>query len=242
MDWLDPYEIRARIAPSVVVSFPLIATLLFTMLAISDSVTQFLSSGVVLLLIIYALSFLLRHLGKSIESELWGRWGGAPSTRVLRWNDTTFDADSKQQLRSGIEELCGIKLKHSEEEGDNSKGEDDQIAQAFRQVKAVVRRDNPDGVWLKHNAEYGFQRNLLGSRAVWLVLSVLGALTCAGAWYYSEEAVLIVGSVLNVLSLIMCLAWWRLLPTFAKEAADRYAESIWTSFLAIANTEERQHQ
>lgn len=234
MEWFDPYEIRARIAPTVVVSFPLIVTLLFTMLSISDSIAQFLSSGVVLLLMVYTLSFLVRHLGKRVEPKLWERWGGAPSTRVMRWSDTTFDDDLKGQLRSSVEQLCGVKLKSREEEAEEPKEADRQTIQAFRQVRAIVRREDPDGVWFKHNAEYGFQRNLLGSMALWLVLSVLGALVCAGGWYIGGDTVLLVGSVLNVLSLIVCIVWWRLLPTFAQEAANRYAESVWTSFLVSA--------
>lgn len=103
-------------------------------------------------------------------------------------------------------------------------------------MRAIVRREDQEKLWNKHNAEYGFARNLLGSREVWLLVSILGVVICGIAYSLQSSDVLIGALILNGIS--FCLAiffgWW-LLPKIAKEAADKYAESIWNCFLVIAN-------
>jgi len=146
MEWFDPYEIRARVAPALVVSLPGIVTLFFVVLSISESLAQFLSSGVVLVILVYTASFLVRYLGRRIESAIWRRWDGPPSTRFLRWRDTHFGDEVKRPLHEGVKRLCGIELSTAEEESTDHEEADRRISQAFGQVKAVVRRDDPDGV------------------------------------------------------------------------------------------------
>jgi len=138
-----------------------------------------------------------------------------------------------------VKQLCQVSLRSEDEETEDPKEADQQIEQAFVQVRAVMRREDDAGIWTKHNAEYGFARNLLGSRFIWLTLSLLGTAACALAWYLTGDNAAIATTVLDCLSLLCAfLGGWYLLPTLAKEAADRYAEGIWNSFLTIANKDQ----
>lgn len=237
MEWLDPYEMRARMAPTIIVSLSLAITLFFIVHGKFDSLIHFLlGSGVILIVLIYALSFLVRHYGRAIEADLWTKWGGPPSTRFMRWRDSTFGDDLKQQFHAAAERHCEIKLMSKEEEDNNPDGADRQIVQAFSLVRAIVRHDDPEGVWTKHNAEYGFNRNLMGSRGIWLLFSIVGVVTWGVFWWHFKKddiLILVFGLAPNVLSAIVSIfGGWYLLPKFTKDAADRYAESIWNSFLA----------
>lgn len=235
MEWFDPYEIRARIVPSIIVCLPLIITLLTIASEISGSLFHLLGSGVALIVLIYALSFLVRHYGKKIEPDLWAKWDGPPSTRFMRWRDQTWNAVLKHQFHAAVERICGIKLKSKKEEADAPVETDQQIAQAFLQVKAIVRRDEPEGVWTKHNAEYGFHRNLLGSRGLWLMFSILGAAICGVVWNFTRADMSIVGFTLNIVLVVGSILWgWHFLPKFVKDSANRYSESVWNSFLVSA--------
>lgn len=70
---------------------PGIVTLFLVVLTVSGaSFAQLLGIGVVLVALIYAASFLIRYLGRSIERKAWEGWGGPPSTL-----DRVFKADSK---------------------------------------------------------------------------------------------------------------------------------------------------
>lgn len=98
MGVLDAYEVRARAAPTLIVSLPAIAALLLFVYSISRSLAQLVGSGIVLLVVIYALSFLVRHLGKRIQPGLYESWGGLPSMRFMRWRDDHFDDETKTEL------------------------------------------------------------------------------------------------------------------------------------------------
>jgi hypothetical protein len=240
VDWLDQYEIRARIAPTVVVLSPLFFAFFFIVLGLTGSWPGSLTSmGVVALLLIYVLSFLPGQRGKKIEPALWTSWDGPPTTRRMRWRDPTLDDETKRRLRERAEEVSGVTLLSVEEEKGNPEEADQLIARAFEQVRATLREEDPEGVWVKHNAEYGANRNLLGSRGIWLGLSVLGALMCGAVWYFGVRDVwLLLGLGVEVASAVAAYVMgWHVLPRSAKMAADRYAESTSNAFLTGANTD-----
>jgi hypothetical protein len=239
--WLDQYEIRARIAPTVVVLSPLFFAFFFIALGLTGSWPGSLASvGVVALLLIYILSFLPSQRGKKIESDLWADWDGPPSTGRMRWRDPTLHDETKRRLRARAEKVSGVKLLSEEEEKRHPEEADELIARAFEQVRATVREENPEGNWAKHNAEYGAIRNLLGSRTIWLTLSVLGALICGAVWYFAARDVwLLLGLGAEVTSVVAAYVMgWHVLPRSAKMAADRYAESVSNAFLASAGTDQ----
>lgn len=241
MPWFfDQYEIRARIVPTIVVFSPLILAFLLIVLSISGSLLTSLSSVAVLAVIIaYALSFLPRQLGRRIEPKLWANWEGAPTTRMLRWRDQTLDDGTKRRMHARAVQVSGVTLCSREEERRDFREADKRISQALAQVRATVRREDPEGLWSKHNAEYGLNRNLLGSRDLWMAMSVLGTVTCAVVWYfYPTDSPLIVALILEFVSIVLAyLFGWHLLPRSVRTAADRYAESVLGSFLAGANKE-----
>lgn len=233
MEWFDPYEIRARIAPALVVSLPGVVTLFFVVLTISGgSFAQLLGIGAVLVTLIYAASFLIRYLGRRIELKTWEGWGGPPSTRFLRWRDAHFGEESKRSLHESVKRLCDIQLSSPEEERSDKTEADRRISEAFGQVKAMVRQNDPEGVWSKHNAEYGFHRNLTGSRGLWVLSAIAATLVCGAIWYSGSDELMLVASAINSLLIVWSIVWgWYFLPRFMKEAADKYADSIWNSFL-----------
>lgn len=236
MSIFDSYEIRARIAPSIIVSFPLVVTLYSLALDIPSSWDWLLGASLFALAFVYGFSFLVRHLGKRIEPDLWKSWGGAPSVRFLRWRDDFFDEALTSQMHSAVSLLCQRGLPSPNEEREAPKTGDEKIDQAFKQVRAIVRREDQEKLWDKHNAEYGFNRNLLGSREVWMLISILGVVICGVAYFVQPSEVLIGALILNGLCLCFAIFFGRwLLPKTTKEAADRYAESVWSCFLAIAN-------
>lgn len=239
MDWLDSYEIRARIAPTIIVFSPIAILAILTWPDIFSSLNLVLGETVLLVFFLYALSFIVKHYGKKIEPHLWSQWGGAPSTRFLQWRDPTFTFMFKENVRVSLKNQFKIILPSKEMEEKNPVDGDNQIAAAFLQVKSFLYKKDPEGLWKKHNMEYGFNRNLIGSRGIWLILSIVGTAAFTLFWMKSGENLFFLGIVLNAIE-IFCsiIVGWYYLPSFVKEAADRYAESAWMAFSAIS---ERNH-
>lgn len=236
MDWLDQYEIRARIMPAAIISLPIAISIIAITSIISDQFTQWIVGGGFIFIIFgYMLSFLIRYYGRELEKDLWIKWDGAPSTRFMRWRDSTFGDDLKQQLHETVKNHCGIALSTRAQEEIDPRKADEQIGQSFLHVKGIVRKDDPEGVWSKHNAEYGFHRNLLGSRKFWLAFPIIGIMACGTVFYFMKNENLVLGLALNILmAIISILGGWYYLPMVIKITADRYAESMWISFLACS--------
>jgi hypothetical protein len=245
MQLLDRYQIQARIAPTLIVFLPLIVALLAVLLGLFGplpvSLFGFGMIALAALAVLYALSFWVQHLGKEKQDELWAGWGGAPTTRVLRWRDTTLMDEKKRRMRDKAQEISGVTLLSEAEERERSEEADERIEQAVAQVRRAVRRSDPDNLSSVHNAEYGFCRNLLGSRSLLVYTSVLGALVCGGLWlFYERNGWFLAGFVVSaVFALAALVVGWRLLPEFTRKAADRYADSLLGSFLDQPGTEGR---
>jgi hypothetical protein len=237
--WFDAYEIRARIIPSAIVVSPLIVTLGLALFASLDSLWKAASTTAVGVASCYALSLLLiRGRGSRIEGYLWNTWGGPPSTRFLRWRDNTFGQDLKRNIHSAVETTLRIKLKSETEEREDPTAADQQINDAFHQVRTMIRLKNQDGLWSVHNAEYGFCRNLLANSDIWLSLAGIGVLACGGAWWVIRESAWLFGTVINLILFATALISRRhSLPRACRHAADRYAESAWNAFLTVVREE-----
>lgn len=236
MEWLDPYEIRARIAPTIIVFSPNILLIVLTWPDLFSSLNLVLGETVLVFFFLYALSFLVRYYGKKIEPILWSQWDGAPSTRFMRWNDPTFSISFKEKMRDILKNQFNVVLLSREMETKMPVEADRQIETAFIQVKARLYRSDPEGPWKKHNMEYGFNRNLVGSRGIWLILSFTGVLGFSLLWFQFGGNAYLVGMVVDSIE-IFCsiIIGWHYLPLMTKNAADRYAESAWMAFSIIPN-------
>ena len=242
MTLFDPYEIRARVIPAILVSLSPIITCIALLSLLNDTpdlILRFILGGSVVVVFIYVFTFVVRYLGRKYEPQLWEDWDGPPSTRFLRWRDSTFDDRLKQKLHHNVKQVLGISLLSREEEENDPSTADERISQAFLQVRALVRKEDQNGLWQSHNAEYGYHRNLVGSRKLWLFLTVIGTIICGGFWYLCNNDSLLFGFIINVMLLIgTLLLGWYFLPKSAKIASDCYGESMWSSFLTL--TDERK--
>ena len=237
--FLDPYELKARIAPGLIVLLPLLATAIYAA-PILSSWSIFAAGSVCTLALLYGLSFLVRARGKAIERDLWEAWGGAPSTRFMRFRDSTFGADLKLSIQAALAREFSARLVNPADEAKNPGRADNAIIDAFRHVRQYLRQHDPGGLWFKQDIEYGFCRNLLACRAIWLSIAACSAifsLFCAAG---SGGKFLNPASAIGGLSIVCSLYMgWLVLPGATKRTAEAYAESAWMAFLQVAQAEKR---
>lgn len=232
----DYYELRARIIPAILIFSPLLLCSVSMAYSISDSVAWATGGGLVTLAVAYVLSFVVRSLGRKVETVLWEKWNGPPSTRFMRWQDSFFSPEVKRLYHDAIRAEFGIQLKDETEEHEDPPEADRLIMDAFRQVRSFVRIEDGKGVWNAHNAEYGFLRNIFGSRFLWLTLALLGTILCGYLFYITGIGVTVVSVIINgflALLALLCCSLHTQMIEFIKQVADRYAESTWGSFITI---------
>jgi hypothetical protein len=231
---IDTYVLKARIFPGLIVALPIVADALYFAPALGNW-SLFGTTSLCCIALLYGLGHVVRALGGSIEATLWCRWDGPPSTRYMRHRDRTFGPSLKAPLHKAVAEQFGIRLFNEAEELANRVGADKEISDAFVRVRQYLRQHDPDGLWSKHNVEYGFSRNLLACRTLWLVIALCAIGVAVILAAKTGSGVLNPAFVIGAISLICSVyVGWFLLPSATKKIGERYAESAWMAFLHVA--------
>jgi hypothetical protein len=231
--FIDEYELKARIAPGLIVALPALVDAIHVMPSLSNW-PILATGGIIALVLLYGLGHVIRAAGQQLEPTLWKQWGGPPSTRLMRHADTFFGAELKKSIRAAVAQEFEITLPIPEQEK-RDHGCDKAISDAFRRVRAFLKQLDPTGVWQKNNIEYNFCRNLLGARMLWasvaagsLVVAILHSAT--NHLGFLNPAVLV-----SSLSLVAAgYVGWRVLPNVTRRTAERYAELAWMTFLQVS--------
>src|ERR1700731_3252349 len=111
----DPYDRPARLYPGLLVVLPL-AVLLTGLYGTTQNpasvvlpVLGFCGAG-------YLLGRLSRDASKRIQDHLFTKWGGAPTTQLLRFRNTVIDVHTKERFHSIIAQGIGKPLPTREAE------------------------------------------------------------------------------------------------------------------------------
>lgn len=231
--FFDKYELRARLAPAILMLLPVVLPL---RAALPAGGIGWVESLLVAIPVLLCLTLLVAMLGRRLEPKLWQKWDGPPSTRYCRWRDDTLGKQRKTNLHAAVSQHLRVELYSLQKERARPEEADRVIVDAFRQVKEILRRRDPTGLWSAHNANYGFARNFLAS-AIWgIVLSLLAAIACLVMWLRTDEQLAFVGIWVEVglaAIFLVCRLW--VMPGVAKLHADRYAECAWETFLVITD-------
>lgn len=169
----DPYELKARITPGLLVALPILVPLV-SVYGVKNPVL----TGVFGLLCgcgaVYALASIARGRGKQLEERLVQSWGGMPTTIALRHRDSFLDSVSKARYHQAIRSKLGIEMPTPEEEAADPAKADDKYLGATKRLRELTRGDK--NLLLKENIAYGFHRNMVAMKPVGLMTSTIGLL------------------------------------------------------------------
>jgi hypothetical protein len=236
----DPYERKARLYPGFLVAMP--PALLFlcseaTSLSKAKAIVIFfLSAGGV-----YWLGANIRNLGKRSEERLFAKWGGKPTTIILRHADSTLDPISKQRYHDFFGSTAQIRMPNRDEELGSPKSADDSYRAAVAWLIEKTRDQAKFPLLFKENINYGFSRNMYGARYIGMAISALSLLFSLQhskiiGWkmpFFDGQAISSIPS-LALLAMagmgIILLSWLFIVgEDFVKRAAYTYAERLMLS-------------
>ncbi|MGS6472823.1 hypothetical protein ACUS6C_04145 [Pseudomonas aeruginosa] len=167
----DPYERKARLFPGLLVVLPMG----ILVLSISGKLDPYLKL-VASLLISCGAPFLLvniaRDAGKALEWKLFKKWGGMPTTQLLRHNDEYFDTNTKQRYHSLIQSASGIHMPDRQSELSNPRAADEAYRAAALWLITQTRDVKKFHHVFRENVAYGFRRNATGMRWIGLLVAL----------------------------------------------------------------------
>ncbi len=235
---VDTYSTKARALPAILVVLPaaLAAAVWFPneWAGWGIGTGMLTSSGLLALM-----TELARDPGKRREPELFERWGGKPTTQLLRHSDTTIDAVTKRRYHEHLGQMVpGIKMPTAAREAANPAAADDVYSSCTKYLIERARSAKDFPLVFKELKSYGFRRTLWGMKPVGLTLAATGLVATA------IRAVSLRGEVTSPTALIASLviamllvAWsFQITSNWIRLVAFAYAQSLLASCDRIAVT------
>lgn len=232
---LDPYDVRARLLPGLLVLFPAILYLTL-LLGTKSPVVVGLSSVLVTCGGPYLLSSFIRTWGQRAQNCLYQRWGGQPSTILLRHRDTTLPTPTKHRYHELATARLGVAMPSAEEELRDSVQADLAYAAAADKLRPQTNDRKEFPFIFKELMAYGFNRNAYGVRWVGFsvaILIVITTLANAEAFalespYWRTPELDNAHTIVLVLSLTMAVLWCaHFTGETVRLAGVSYAKRLW---------------
>ena len=184
----DRYDWIARIYPAFLTLLPVIV-LAFVLYPKGLSLNLLAGNTVLGLFsfcVIYLLASIARYRGERIEERLLRRWGGWPTTIMLRHRDPAVDPSTKARYHAALRTLHPTVVIPTEDEENERPAEADDLYRSAT-LRLIEQRRGPAYALLQgENASYGFRRNMLGMRSIGIVVGVATALGAALVWAESH--------------------------------------------------------
>ncbi|YCI07030.1 hypothetical protein M1D34_31795 (plasmid) [Ensifer sp. D2-11] len=230
MNFLDAYNLRARLLPAVIAIAPAIALALVSTSYTSFSMPETIAIAAVAALFV-GFADVARRRGKWIEPRLFSKAEGKPSVRFLRHSDTTIDDTTKRRYREFLARKIG-------EQAPTLRDEQSYPSQAngfYERCGTWLREQTRDTakfpILFEENKTYGFRRNLLGLKwpglllnasVVFFCVAVLHAwLPWAGHWNQAQ-----IGTVLVVAAIHAGFFLFLVSERAVAQASDQYARQL----------------
>lgn len=235
----DLYTWRARIAPAFLVVLPLaIAIFLWA----PDTILLGRLAGVVLgpLGVAMLMAQVGRDRGYMKQPQLWRRWGGAPTTQLLRHRNRESNPVLRERYHQKLRELQPDVVIPTLEEEEQDPQKADHIYEAcVRHLITRTRERKQFPLLFNENVNYGFRRNLWGMKPLGTLFALAGLAACGlNLWVHWErtEGVAAEAAVSSAFNLGLLLFWlfWAT-PGWVRIAGDAYAARLFETCEQLQN-------
>lgn len=169
---LDPYDLKARYLPGLLVLLPSILCVVLLYGAKSPTAVA-LTSVLTACGGPYLLASFVRTWGQHAQDRLFLQWGGQPSTILLRHRHEQLPPMTKRRYGELSASKLGIYLPTAEDEARNPERADQAYVAAANALRPLTNDRKIFPFVFKELVAYGFNRNAYGSRWVGLAVALL---------------------------------------------------------------------
>jgi len=220
----DEYELRARVFPAVIVTLPAVVTA-YTFIPSLRSLGGIAGGAIIESAFLFLLARIARDRGKRIQDRLYTKWGGKPTTAMLRHSDQRLDPFTKDRYKRMLAKSFTESFPTQQEESANPQRAD-QIYDSAVRALIEKRRGKTYRLVFAENCNFGFVRNVLGLKPIGLCISALGfGVGIVLVWHRAAE---IPNPLYIPLLVSMGVAILLLMITegSARRTAEAYAEAL----------------
>ena len=235
--FFDRYVVVARLFPALIFIAPIFVAAIVVFPKLLSGYRNSGALGLAAVGALYFVSSLARSRGKIVEHDLIARWGGWPTTILLRHRDQTIDPKSKARYHSALEKMLGETLPGEADERADPTNSD----HAYRSATKLLlerRRGKQHARVHEENASFGFRRNLLGLKRPAITIAMVCVIGTVVAWTLINQSVnietvwasliakpimpgLVLGDMVYVIALL-----WGVNDRFVRQAGNEYALAL----------------
>lgn len=250
---LDPYERKARLMPALLVLAPLVA-ILWSIFGDKVDVKSGLAALLTACGVLFWMAKVVRNAGARLQDGLFTRWGGMPSTQLLRHRDSTIDPITKERYHQVLSKGIGKDFPSEAAEDAAPEAADLVYRSGIKWLIEQTRDPRRYACLLKENIAYGFHRNMLGLRPI--AISVAAISLGASLVWIGSAAQSIPGDysaklskiefehvAALIVSLSALLMWiFGVTEAGVRAAAFAYGERLLQACEGMVNLYEQEHQ
>lgn len=177
--YFDEYSFNARVKPALFLVFPIFISLL----VLFEPSRTWTGSTVTFLVAFGVINFAANQMsakGNALQEKLFEKWGGAPTTILLRYTDNTIDSVTKSRYMDRLALLISnFSSTTPEYEQANPERSDELYRSASNYLREHTRDKTIYPLVFKENIAYGFARNIRAFKSLGIfitVSSLLGSL------------------------------------------------------------------
>lgn len=179
LQFLDAYSIRARLFAGLIAGAPLV-WLAVVLVPWDKFGAAHVLASVAAAVGVFALADLARTKGRRVEAQLYAKWGGKPSTTMLRLSDQILDPTTKERYRRYLAAQLKAPCPSEVDEKADSAACDTFYEGCGNWLRERTRDTQKFKLLFEENITYGFRRNLYGLKSLSIFfdcLLVVGGLT-----------------------------------------------------------------
>jgi len=229
----DDYERRARFLPASLSLLPLLPLGILFGLPVFAWFNALLAGTGIAAVLAVGLSHLASAFGNRFQEHLWPHWPhDAPTNQWLNPKNTLRSTQQKKIWYTAIKRLTNLDVEAAVTGSGVSIEYEAVINDAVAQLRNCLWQSEYAERLRIHNREYGFARNLTGSRPVWLSFSVFSSVVICCDYYFTGGQIF--WPVISIIAtVIVFFLAYAVLPEYVRKKAHYYAETFLATVLEL---------
>jgi hypothetical protein len=233
---LDAYDRGARLAPAYLVFSPAVVFVVALSLGTSEWWSKvggvLVACGAPVLAVQWG-----RSGGRRNQPALFQRWGGPPTTALMRFR-TGGSVQAVSQRHEAVERATGKKMPTPDEEAADPATADAAYEAAVTALRELMRDEKEFRLVLRENIAYGFRRNLWGRKsygiAVAVIVLVVSVILLVAAALDHEVSAWQSAAFSAAFAVAALIVWvTTITPEWVREAGEAYATRLLESAIRL---------
>lgn len=169
----DKYSFSARVKPAFLLALPIV----ISVIALYEPSRSWGGAAITFITSFGVIAFAANQMstrGNTLQEKLFKKWGGAPTTLIMRHSDSRLDKHTKARYMSKLEEIVpNFKMISPSEEVGDPESADEMYRTASAFLREHTRDVSQHPLVFKENISYGFSRNTRAFKWLGVLISLL---------------------------------------------------------------------